>query len=395
MTRENDEQAVIDALRSGVWNRRAGSTVDTFETAFAKWSGAKGCVATSSGTAALYTSLNALTVGPGDEVIVPPYTFVATINVVLRQFALPVFSDTDRETFQMDVSTVQSKITPRTKAIIPVHLGGAPADMDRVAEVARMHKLAVLEDACQAWDAAWRGRNVGNHGRMGCFSFQASKNLNTGEGGAIISNDEALLESCFAFHNNGRGKKSNEFGYHTSGSNHRMTSFQAAILLSQMTRLDEQQQLRRANSDYLSSLLREIPGIAPARMHVGATRNACHLYMFRYDPARFAGLPRAGFLRAMRAEGISVSPGYEPLNTQPFLKAAFEQPVYRKLYGDQRLAQWHEQNQCPANDKLCQEGCWLTQNTMLAGRGAMDQIAEAVRRIQSHAGEIHKRLAQG
>ena len=210
--------------------------------------GAKGCVATASGTTALFTSLNALGVGPGDEVIVPPYTFVATINVVMLQFAIPVFVDTDRQTFQIDATKIESAITPRTKVILPVHLGGSPANMDSILEVAKKHKLAVLEDACQAHLAEWRQRKVSTIGDLGCFSFQASKNLNSGEGGAILGNNEELLERCRSFQNNGRGTRGAGFQFVRNGSNHRITEFQATLLSEQLTRLESQAKTREQNA---------------------------------------------------------------------------------------------------------------------------------------------------
>ena len=168
--------------------------------------GAKHCVATANGTSALFASLAALGIGPGDEVIVPPYTFIATINAVLLQYALPVFVDTDPETFQIDARKIEAAITERTAAIMPVHLGGNVADMDAILEVARKHKLPVIEDACQAHLAEWqRQEGRARWGATGCFSFQVTKNLSSGEGGAILTADAELAERCYAFQNNNRG----------------------------------------------------------------------------------------------------------------------------------------------------------------------------------------------
>jgi len=169
--------------------------------------GARFCLATANGTSALFASLNALRVEPGDEVLVPPYTFVATINVVLRQYALPVFVDTDAATFQMDARQIESAVTPRTRAIIPVHLGGNACDLAAILPIAARRNIPVIEDDCQAHLTEWRGRKVGAWGQAGCFSFQASKNPNSGEGGAVLCNDEELRDRCFAFHNNGTGLK--------------------------------------------------------------------------------------------------------------------------------------------------------------------------------------------
>src|SRR5688572_23080049 len=203
-----EEKALLDVLRSGRWGRGNGQAVAKFEEKYASLLGAKHCLATANGTSALITSLNGLGIGPGDEVIVPPYTFVATVNVVLMQHALPVFVDTDIETSQIDARKIEAAITPRTKAIIPVHLGGAAADFDTILPLGKKHNVAIVEDACQSHLAEWRGKRVGTLGDTGCFSFQASKNLNSGEGGALMTNDAELAEKCFAFHNNGSGRKS-------------------------------------------------------------------------------------------------------------------------------------------------------------------------------------------
>jgi perosamine synthetase len=385
-----EERAVLETLRSGKWYRGSGKNVANFETAYAQLTGAKTCLATANGTSALFTALNAMGVEPGDEVIVPPYTFIATINVVLRQHALPVFVDTDPETFQMDARKLEAAITPRTRAIVPVHLGGNVCDLDAILAIAARHNVPVLEDACQAHLAEWRGRKVGTYGVAGCFSFQASKNLNSGEGGAIVTNDEDLRERCFAFHNNGSGFRSigSNFTYNSSGCNLRMAEFQAALLNAQMTRIEAQAKLRTENAAYLTSLLQEIPGIAPARAYAGCTRNAYHLYMFRYDPARFAGLPRASFLKALAAEGVPCLGGYSPLNTQPFLKNTLHSRGYQRLFSPAEIASWEERNRCPANDRLCDEAVWLVQTMLLAPRKSMEQIAHAVRKIQSHAPEL-------
>jgi perosamine synthetase len=381
---QTEERAILDTLRSGKWSRGTGQTVNRFEEAYAKLTGTRHCLATANGTASLYTSLNGLGVEPGDEVIVPPYTFIATVNVVLRQYALPVFVDSDRETMQMDARKLEAAITPATKAIIPVHLGGSVCDLDAILAIAAKHKVPVLEDACQAHLSEWRGRKVGSYGQAGCFSFQASKNLNSGEGGAVICNDEELLERCHAFHNNGTGlaHRTPNFAYTSTGTNLRMTEFQAALLLAQMTRIEQQAKVRTENALYLTSMLKEIAGIAPARMYDGCTRNAYHLYMFRYDQERFGGRPRAAFLKSLAAEGISASGGYTPLNTQPFLKTTLQSRGYQRLFPSKVLAGWADHNRCPANDRLCEEAVWFTQTVLLAPRSSMERIATAIRKIQ-------------
>jgi perosamine synthetase len=392
---QTEEQALLDTLRSGNWFRGSGRAVAKFEDEYAKLTGAKYCLATSSGTAALTAALGTLDVGPGDEVIIPPYTFVATYNVVVLNHALPVFVDTDLESFQIDATKIEAAISKETKAILPVHLGGSPANLDKILEVANAHKLPVVEDACQAHLAEWRGRSVGTWGLAGCFSFQASKNLNSGEGGAVLTNDPDFAAMCYNFHYQGRGRpvSGNSFAYSgTRGSNLRLSEFQASLLEAQMTRVIEQTNRRTANAKYLTQLLNDIPGIVPAKLYDGVTRSAYHLYMFRYDPARFAGLSRGKFMEALGQEGVPCSGGYGVLNKDAYVSGLAKNKHFLKLYGEQRMQQWLEQNRhCPQNEKLCGEAVWLTQNLLLGPREDMDQIAAAMRKIQKHAGELAKK----
>ncbi|MBM4019787.1 MAG: DegT/DnrJ/EryC1/StrS family aminotransferase [Planctomycetes bacterium] len=384
-----DEKAVMEVVRSGRWYH--GRSVNRFEEEYAKINGAKHCVATSSGTGALYTSLGAFGVGPGDEVIVPPYTFMATITVVLLHYAMPVFVDSDRETFQMDPGKLDAAITDRTAAIIPVHIGGYAADMDSILAIAKKRNVPVIEDACQAHFGQWRGRSLGSWGTTGCFSFQVTKNLPSGEGGAILTNDEPTANKCFAFHNCCRKRSGAASGFTYEGgqnTNLRMTEFQGALLLSQMNGLEERANTRHENAKYLTSMLREIPGILPARLYEGCTRSAYHLYMFRYQPEKFANLRRADFLRALNAEGIPCSAGYAPLNKAGFIQDALNSRPYVRVYGKAAIEQWADRNRCPENDTLCEEAAWFTQNMLLGPRTDMDQIAAAVRKIHKFAGDL-------
>ncbi len=386
-----DEEAVMGVVRSGRWFRGGGEKANEFERLYAKITGAKYCLATANGTSALITSLAALGVGPGDEVIVPPYTFVATINAVLMVGALPVFVDTDPETFLIDPHKIEAAINERTRALLPVHIGGSPADLDSILAIGAKHNVPVVEDACQAHLGEWRGRKLGSLGATGCFSFQVTKNLSSGEGGAILTGDAELHEKCYSFHNNSTGHRppgTYSARYVSRGTNFRMTEFQAALLIAQMTRIEAQTRTRDANAKYLSSLLKQIPGIQPAATYEGCTMNALHLYMARYRAEQFAGLPRARFLRALSREGVPCSSGYDPLNKEPFITNTLQSRGYQAVFGKERLARWEKENQCPQNDRLCTEAFWFTQNMLLGPRGDMDQIAEAIRKIQANAAEI-------
>jgi len=385
-----EEKALVDVLRSGRWGRHGNGSVEAFEKCYAELTGARHVLATANGTSALFTSLNALGVGPGDEVIVPPYTFVATVNVVLLQHALPVFVDTDIDSFQIDARKIAGKITDRTAAIVPVHMAGGAADLDTTLKAAG--KIPVLEDACQAHLGEWRGKKLGTVGAAGCFSFQASKNLNSGEGGAVTTNDAGLFERCYSFHTNGRALNAAIGGlaYTSGGANLRLTEFQAALLRSQMTRVQAQSDIRDANARYLTSLLEKIPGIKPVKNYEGCTRSAWHLFMLRYNPEAFAGIPRATFLKALGAEGIRSSSGYRPLNKEHFLTQAVLSKGYRRIFPEKLLTQWYDRNQCPVNDRLCDEAVWFTQNMLLGPKTGMEQIAAAIAKIQARASELRK-----
>jgi len=391
---QTEEKALLDTLRSGQWYRGSGKAVANFENAYAKLTGAEHCLATSCGTSALYTALGALDIGPGDEVIIPPYTFVATYNVAVLNYALPIFVDTDLESFQIDASKIEAAITKETKAIMPVHLGGSAADLDKILEVATKHKVPVIEDACQAHLAEWRGRKVGTWGLAGCFSFQASKNLNSGEGGAVLTNDKEFADICSNFHNQGRARQAagSHFAYSgTRGSNLRLSEFQGNLLVAQMTRVTEQTDRRTENATFLTQMLKEISGILPAKMYDGCTRNAYHLYMFRYQKERFANLPRARFMEALGKEGVPCSGGYGVMNKDEYVSGLAKNKHFLKIYGEKQMKQWLEQNQdCPQNEKLCGEAVWFTQNMLLGPRTDMERIAEAIRKIQAHAGALAK-----
>ncbi len=377
--RNKDDQPIVKILRSGKWFRGWGDVVRQWEARYAELTGATACLGTMNGTNALLTALHVLDVGVGDEVIVPPYTFVATISVVLMSNALPVFADVDPETFQIDPEDIEKRITPRTRAIIPVHILGGVADMDRVNAVAKKHGLAVIEDACQAHLAQWRGKHVGTLGDLGCFSFQNSKNLPCGEGGAVIGMDSKLMDQCHSFTNCGRPYGSVQGGGSNArlGTNRRMTELQAAILLAQMQYIEAYANERTENAAYLTSKIEEIPGISVRKDYPGTTRCAYHLYALRYSADEFGGVPRGKFLEALRREGIEVSGGYGPLNKEGIIAGTLASKNFQRAFSKERLEAYHRDNECPANDGLCQQAVWLPQYLLLGTKADMDDIAEA------------------
>lgn len=376
---ETEEQAILEVVRSGKWWSVEGTKVREFEEAFARFQDAQFAVCVTNGTAALEVALRAAHIGCGDEVIVPPYTFIATATAVLSVGATPVFVDVEEESLNIDPTKIEEAITPRTRAIIPVHIAGCPADMDGVLEIARKHNLLVIEDAAQAHAAEWKGTKVGAIGDMGCFSFQASKNLNAGEGGAVLTNNPHWADQVWSVHNVGRVRGGRWYEHHVLGSNFRMTEFQAAILLAQLKRLPEQTERRTQNAHRLTEMLSQIPGIRPPRPDPRVTRHAYHLYIFRYDKNHFGGRPREDFLKALNAEGIPCSAGYVPLYKE---RVFLNRPISKDLCQLSTLKDYSKV-QCPVCERACyEEAVWLYQNMLLGDERDIEDIATAVAKVQ-------------
>jgi perosamine synthetase len=388
--RESWEPKIIEVLRSGRWYRGSEGQVDEFEAAYARLLGAKRCLATASGTTALLVALHVMGVDAGDEVIVSPFTFIATYNAVLMHKALPVFADTDPATLTIDPASLEGRITSRTRAILPVHIYGMPCDMDPINAIAQQHKLAVVEDACQAWLAEYRGCKCGVLGDLGCFSFQESKHLPAGEGGAVTGRSDALLDRCRSFHDCGRahGSFQGERPYFSRGSNYRMQHFQAAILLQQMDKLVEETARRRENADYLAAQLGGVPGLQPARLPEGSSA-VWHLFPLRYDAQRFSGLSRAKLIQALRAEGIPCGGGYTEQYLDGLLDEAIESRGFKRLFSAERLRSYRESLQeLEGNRQVCATTVVLGQNLLLGSRRDMDDIVEAARKVQKHSAAL-------
>ncbi|MHC4566940.1 MAG: DegT/DnrJ/EryC1/StrS family aminotransferase [Planctomycetota bacterium] len=384
------EKDIIAILRSGNWFRGRGETVTKFEKAYADLLGAKRCVCTVNGTNSLLTALHVLDVGVGDEVIVSPYTFIATYNVVIGSAALPVFADTDPETFQINPDKIEERITERTRAILPVHILGIPANMDKIMAIARKHNLVVIEDACQAWMAEWRGKKCGTVGDLGCFSFQNSKHLPCGEGGAVVGNDDEIMDRVMSFHNCGRpyGSVKKTSNYPIIGTNRRMMEYQAAVGLSQIKRLESDTERRNKNAEYLTSKIEDIPGIIPVKLYEGTTRCAYHLYPFRYKKEHFNNAPRQKFLAALSAEGIPCSGGYGPQYRDDLIEVALKSKNFTRSFSKARLDQYRRELKYPDNDQLCQEAVWLSQTLLLGNKRDMDDIANAIAKIAANKDQL-------
>ncbi|MDD3925856.1 MAG: DegT/DnrJ/EryC1/StrS family aminotransferase, partial [bacterium] len=320
-----ERDRLLEVFDSGKW--WYGEKVREFEEKYAAFQDAKHGVTCANGTLALETALLACGVGAGDEVIVPPYTFMATASAVLKINAVPVFADIELDTCNLDPKDVERKISDKTKAILPVHLGGLPVDMDAFRALARKHKLALIEDACHSWGSKWQGKGTGAIGDCGVFSFQMSKNITSGEGGILLTDNEAIADRARSYTNCGRVKGGEWYEHYLLGSNSRLTELQAAILLGQLERLEEQTLKREKNAAYLSELLKDMPGISLMRRDPRVSRRSYHMYIFRFLSEQWLGVNRDRFLEALRAEGIPSSAGYNiPLYKNPLFQQKGEGP---------------------------------------------------------------------
>jgi dTDP-4-amino-4,6-dideoxygalactose transaminase len=377
---ETEEQRLLATLRSGNWGRLDGPQVAEFERRFAGMHGCAHGIAVANGTIALRIALLAAGIESEDEVIVPPYTFVSTASAVVEANAVPVFADVELNTFNLDPARVETAITSRTRAMIPVHFGGHPADMDEMMAIARDHDLIVVEDAAHAHGATYRNRPAGSLGHLATFSFQSSKNLTSGEGGIITTNDDALAESCRSIQNCGRVPGGKWYEHHVISGNYRLGEFQGAVLNCQLDRLEEQTRTREGNGRYLASRLAALPGLEPQTRLESCTRHGYHLFLLRIEPA--FGAPRAAVLRALEAEGVPCSAGYG--------HALPDQPLFRKrAFGPYLPGAAFELDysaaRCPNADLLCRDqSIWLEQSLLLGSREDMDDVARAFEKIYEH-----------
>lgn len=352
-----ERRALNEVLESGRWGL-GGDAVPELEARFAALHGARYAVACCNGTMALQAALVAAGVQPGDEVVTSPYSFAATAHAIRSLGAVPAFADVEPGTHNLDPERIEAAITERTTAILPVHIGGRPADMDGVNAIAARRGLRVVEDAAQAWLAGWRGRAVGTLGDAGAFSFQSSKNLTAGEGGMVLTGDEALYRHAWSWHDCGRDPAGSPHAHAPDGLNLRMTEFQAALLLSGLERLPAEQAIRRQAMDALSAGLAEVEGVNTPDPDERITAHGCHIFMARLDETRFGADPRDGpdkrwVIEALRAEGIPAHPGY----TTP-LEPGF-----------------------PVCERLCRTTIWIKHEVLLAGAAQMQDVVAAFAKV--------------
>src|SRR5438552_16763556 len=383
---EKERRALSEVLESRVWWRTPGTKTLEFERAFAAFHGARHGVAVTNGTAALEVVMAALNIGPGDEVIVPDFTFVATASAVLFAGALPVMVDVRADTCCIDPDLVEAAITPRTKAIIAVHMGGHPADLDRLSKIARDHNIALVEDSSHAHGSEWRGRRIGTFGTAGTFSFQSSKLITAGEGGIIITNDDAVERLARSVHDCGRMPGEWFYSHFIYGSNYRLSEWQGAVLSAQLTRLDEQTAHRHKNARLLDRELSKIPGITPQKLDSRCTRNGQYAYIFHVNSKEFAGISTDRFIEAINAEGIPNQASYPPLHELHM----FRNNEYRKRLSGSQAKEEHAflKHQFPNTQRAAWETVWIPQPALLGDEQDMHEIVVAIAKIQKSAKEL-------
>ena len=355
-----------------------GPAAARFERRFAAYNGVKHCILCANGTVSIELILRGLGIGRGDEVIIPPYTFIATVSSIIFAGATPVFADVEPDTCNLSAASAREKITPRTKAIMPVYVGGRPADLDALAALADQAGVHLIGDAAQAVGSAWRGKGIGSFGVAASFSCQNSKNLTCGEGGIITTDDDTLAETIRAILGGGIGANGL---YSHIGANHNITEWQASILDTQLDGLDEQIAKRMENAAYLDSLLEPMPCVSPLAADKRITRNTYHLYILRIHEDQLDGVSRDCFVRALQAEGVGISAAYAPLYDFPCLTNRY---VEGAIGGKIDTAP-----DTPAADRLSRhETAWLYHSVLLNDRQAIQSIADAIHKVYAHLDEL-------
>ncbi len=316
---EREIEAVCEVLRSP--NLSLGPKLAEFEQVFAKYIGTKRAVAVNSGTSGLFVSMLALGIAPGDEVITTPFTFIASAASVMMAGAKPVFVDIDPASFNIDPANIEAGITEKTKAILPVEVFGNPAGLDRVCEIAQKHNLAVIEDSCEALGSALNGKKVGTFGTMSVFGFYPNKQITTGEGGMILTNDDYLADICISLRNQGRGKGSDWLGHDRLGYNFRLSDINCALGIVQLSRIDQIKAKRRQVAKWYQEILAD-----DDRLIVPAEPDDCDISWFVFVVRLRDGFTlaqRDSILQAMRSQNIQVSNYFAPVHLQPFMVEQF------------------------------------------------------------------------
>ncbi len=388
---KEEARALMKVLRSRSWGGYPfpNTHANAFAAKFAKAHGAKYGIALANGTVAIEVALKAIGIKPGDEVLVPAYTWEGTVGPILLLNAVPVFVDVDRDTYCLDARLIEQALTPKTRAILPVHLAMNFADLDEILRMARSRNLAVIEDCAHAHGGKWRDKGAGASGDFGCFSFQSSKLITSGEGGAVITSNLEFYERAQSYVNCGRASITDQFRNRLIGFNYRITEFQAAVLEVQLARLPKQAKTRQANMDYFEKRLRGTPGLAFLKRDERTTRLAAYQYVFKYLPGYFGGVPRAAFLGALEMEGIPCD-------------GLFYEPVYRSALfpvdpadfpalsgGRTAPLDLKTAYRCPVSERAAyEESVWLPHHIFLGTRKDTDDIVNAVLKVCENISEL-------
>jgi dTDP-4-amino-4,6-dideoxygalactose transaminase len=362
------------------------SEVRRFGASFAEYQQCQHGLAVASGTAALEIILRASGILPGDEVIVPDFTFIATATAVLQMGAIPVFADVLPDTFNIDPESVEGAITTRTRAVIGVHWGGQPCDIERLSAICDRHGLTFIEDACQAHGAEWTGRRVGGLGAAGAFSFQGTKNLTCGEGGLIATNDSGLYEMCYSLHSIGRRRGRGPYEHFRAGWNYRLSEFQGALLNEQMRRLEGQTQLRQERVGGFLERLGTSSGVQVQKVDPRASRCSWYIVILRTDSEAFEGIDRNLIAEALRAEGI---PAGAPYGHALHANALFQEKNFPFVPGVERLD--YSRVHCPVSDHLAVNTIFLPQYIFLGSNEDVDDVIAALFKILRHAGDLRRK----
>ena len=373
---DTELELISEVVRSRKWWRMNGGMVEEFETKFAKMHHTEYCLGVTNGTHAIELALSALDIGLGDEVIVPAFTFISTASAVMYSNATPVLVDVDPGTFCMDPAEFERAITPKTKAVIPVHIAGHSCDMDLICSIAKKYNIMIIEDAAHAHGGEWNGERIGSFGDIATFSFQNGKLVTCGEGGAIVTNSKDLYEKAYLIHGVGRPKDDKTYEHVVLGSNYRMNEFQAAVLIAQLERLEGFNAIREQNAAVLDMLVSDISGITPQTRDSRVTLNPHYMYMFYYDSEYFNGMSRQIFVDSLVAEGIPAFIAYPVISNTLFYK----ENRFRKHmsgYMDSSKYRLHNAN------KIANEVVWLPHFTLLGDEQDLHDIANAIRKIQT------------
>ena len=353
-----------------------GEMIPRFCDQYAKYTGTNYALFMPHGTdaigAALAGALDLDGFSDGGEVIVPNYTFVATASAVLERRCSVAYVDVCPDTFTIDPKAVEAALRPETRAILPVHLGGHPAEMGALHDIAQRHQLKIIEDCAQAHGAEFQTKKVGGLGDVGAFSFQSSKNLTSGEGGMVTTDDKDIHARVCAFMNVGRAPGGARWEYPRLGWNYRPSEYLAALLSARLEHLETQTDQRNRNANYLSKTLTDMTGITPPIQASWVTKHGYHLYCMKYNPDGFGGKSRDEFVKALSAEGIPCSIGYRsPLSQEPGMAHVAEKypHLIRTL-------------PCPNAELVCSQSVWLFQNLLLGTQSDMDQVLEAIAKIK-------------